>query len=131
MNQCKKFVVIVLFVLFVEVVGVVDLFDCLLYIYCELLQLQFNICVLDQVLDESMLLQEWLKFLLIFFSNMDEFFEICVVDLKDQIVFDYELVGLDGIVLKQVLVMISELVYQQIECQYVIFNECILFELVV
>ena len=112
-----------------EAVGAVDLSDRSLYIHRELSQLQFNIRVLDQALDEGTPLQERLKFLLIFSSNMDEFFEIRVAELKDQIAFDHELVGPDGIAPKQALAMISELAHQQIERQYTILNERILPEL--
>ena len=52
--------------------------DSSLYIHRELSQLQFNIRVLEQALDESYPLLERLKFLLIFSSNLDEFFEIRV-----------------------------------------------------
>jgi polyphosphate kinase len=48
--------------------------DSSLYIHRELSQLQFNIRVLEQALDESYPLLERLKFLLIFSSNLDEFF---------------------------------------------------------
>ena len=59
----------------------IDLGDSSLYVHRELSQLQFNIRVLDQALDESKPLIERLKFLLIFSSNMDEFFEIRVAGL--------------------------------------------------
>src|SRR3989338_1194161 len=55
-----------------------NLDDSSLYIHRELSQLQFNIRVLEQALDESYPLLERLKFLLIFSSNLDEFFEIRV-----------------------------------------------------
>nr|BFE93110.1 hypothetical protein GCM10020185_36460 [Pseudomonas brassicacearum subsp. brassicacearum] len=51
-----------------------NLDDSSLYIHRELSQLQFNIRVLEQALDESYPLLERLKFLLIFSSNLDEFF---------------------------------------------------------
>jgi polyphosphate kinase len=107
----------------------VDLNDTALYIHRELSQLQFNIRVLDQALDMRTPLQERLKFLLIFSSNMDEFFEIRVAGLKGQIAFDHELVGPDGIQPRQALALISEIAHQQIERQYAILNERILPEL--
>jgi polyphosphate kinase len=103
-----------------------DLSDPSLYIHRELSQLQFNIRVLDQALDESKPLIERLKFLLIFSSNMDEFFEIRVAGLKQQIAFDHEVIGADGIPPRRVLAEIAEVAHKQIERQYQILNEKIL-----
>jgi polyphosphate kinase len=106
-----------------------DLGDSSLYIHRELSQLQFNIRVLDQALDESRPLLERLKFLLIFSNNMDEFFEIRVAGLKQQIAFDHEMIGPDGIPPKRALAEIAEIAHRQIERQYAILNERILPEL--
>lgn len=106
-----------------------DLTDSRLYIHRELSQLQFNIRVLDQALDERTPLLERLKFLLIFSSNMDEFFEIRVAGLKGQIALDHELIGPDGIPPRRVLAEISEIAHRQIERQYAILNDRILPEL--
>ncbi|AFC86121.1 polyphosphate kinase 1 [Frateuria aurantia] len=106
-----------------------DFNDASLYINRELSQLQFNIRVLDQALDESMPLLERLKFLLIFSGNMDEFFEIRVAGLKDQIDFGHELIGPDRLAPKQSLAAISEIAHRHIERQYSILNERILPEL--
>jgi len=106
-----------------------DLGDSALYIHRELSQLQFNIRVLDQALDERMPVLERLKFLLIFSSNMDEFFEIRVAGLKSQIDFDHEIIGPDGTSPKKALTQISELAHRQIERQYAILNERVLPEL--
>src|SRR3989344_7993127 len=76
---------------------VTNLDDSSLYIHRELSQLQFNIRVLEQALDESYPLLERLKFLLIFSSNLDEFFEIRVDGLKKQITFAREQAGADGL----------------------------------
>ena len=78
------------------VAAVTNLDDSSLYIHRELSQLQFNIRVLEQALDESYPLLERLKFLLIFSSNLDEFFEIRVAGLKKQITFAREQAGADG-----------------------------------
>ncbi|WP_243039919.1 polyphosphate kinase 1 [Dyella sedimenti] len=106
-----------------------DLNDPSLYINRELSQLQFNIRVLDQALDESKPILERLKFLLIFSSNLDEFFEIRVAGLKSQIAFDHEIVGPDGIAPRKALAEISEITHKQIERQYAILNDRILPEL--
>jgi len=108
----------------------VDLTDKRLYIHREISQLQFNIRVLDQALDERTPLLERLKFLLIFSSNMDEFFEIRVAGLKGQIALDHELIGPDGIAPRRALAEISEIAHRQIERQYSILNERILPALV-
>jgi polyphosphate kinase len=97
--------------------------DSSLYIHRELSQLQFNIRVLEQALDESYPLLERLKFLLIFSSNLDEFFEIRVAGLKKQINFAREQAGADGLQPHQALARISELVHEQVNRQYAILND--------
>ena len=100
-----------------------------LYIHRELSQLQFNIRVLEQALDESYPLLERLRFLLIFSSNLDEFFEIRVAGLKQQITFAREQAGADGLQPHQVLSKISETAHQQVQRQYAILNDTLLPEL--
>lgn len=100
-----------------------------LYIHRELSQLQFNIRVLEQVLDTSYPLLERLKFLLIFSSNLDEFFEIRVAGLKKQITFAREQTGADGLQPHEVLAKISEIAHQQVTRQYAILNDILLPEL--
>lgn len=95
-----------------------NLDDSSLYIHRELSQLQFNIRVLEQALDESYPLLERLKFLLIFSSNLDEFFEIRVAGLKKQITFAREQAGADGLQPHQALARISELVHGHVDRQY-------------
>jgi polyphosphate kinase len=106
-----------------------NLDDNSLYIHRELSQLQFNIRVLEQALDESYPLLERLKFLLIFSSNLDEFFEIRVAGLKKQVTFAREQAGADGLQPHQALARISELVHEQVNRQYSILNEILLPEL--
>ncbi|MDO8332998.1 MAG: polyphosphate kinase 1, partial [Pseudomonas sp.] len=71
-------------------------------------------------------LLERLKFLLIFSSNLDEFFEIRVAGLKKQITFARETAGADGLQPHQVLARIAELVHEQVERQYAILNDALL-----
>ncbi|OLU27816.1 polyphosphate kinase 1 [Pseudomonas sp. PA15(2017)] len=110
-------------------VVVANLDDSSLYIHRELSQLQFNIRVLEQALDESYPLLERLKFLLIFSSNLDEFFEIRVAGLKKQINFAREQAGADGLQPHQALSRISELVHEQVGRQYAILNDVLFPEL--
>ncbi len=107
----------------------VSLDDSSLYSHRELAQLQFNIRVLEQALDESHPLLERLKFLLIFSSNLDEFFEIRVAGLKKQINFAREQAGADGLQPHQALARISEQVHEQVARQYRILNDILLPEL--
>lgn len=111
------------------VIPVPNVDDVSLYIHRELSQLQFNIRVLEQALDESAPLLERLKFLLIFSSNLDEFFEIRVAGLKKQINFAREQAGADGLQPHQALARISEQVHVQVERQYAILNDILLPEL--
>ncbi|WP_043198954.1 polyphosphate kinase 1 [Pseudomonas putida] len=110
-------------------IAVPGLDDSSLYIHRELSQLQFNIRVLEQALDENYPLLERLKFLLIFSSNLDEFFEIRVAGLKKQINFAREQAGADGLQPHQALARISELVHIEVERQYAILNDVLLPEL--
>ena len=107
----------------------VDLTDKALYIHREISQLQFNNRVLEQALDERTPLLERLKFLLIFSSNMDEFFEIRVSGLKGQLAFGHEITGPDGITPRQALTQISEIAHRQMTRQYAILNERLLPDL--
>ncbi|MBP8171336.1 MAG: polyphosphate kinase 1 [Pseudomonas sp.] len=100
--------------------------DSSLYIHRELSQLKFNIRVLEQALDESYPLLERLKFLLIFSSNLDEFFEIRVAGLKKQITFAREQAAADGLQPHQALARIAELVHEQVDRQYAILNDVLL-----
>ena len=113
----------------VAITPVPNLDDSSLYLHRELSQLQFNIRVLEQALDESTPLLERLKFLLIFSSNLDEFFEIRVAGLKKQITFAREHADADGLQPHQALARISEVVHEQVDRQYKILNDILLPQL--
>ena len=87
----------------------VDLKAPELYINRELSHLQFNIRVLEQALEEGHPLLERLMFLLIFSSNLDEFFEIRVAEQMTQLKYGREAVGPDAMHPRTVLERISEI----------------------
>lgn len=94
-----------------------------LYINRELSHLQFNVRVLEQALDERHPLLERLMFLLIFSSNLDEFFEIRVAEQLRQLKYGRETVGPDAMYPKKVLEKIREICQINVERQYRILNE--------
>ena len=91
-----------------------DLDDPQLYLNRELSHLRFNIRVLEQALDDAHPLLNRLMFLLIFSSNMDEFFEIRVAGLKHQMAMGDDTTAADGRLPKAVLAEISDIAHQQI-----------------
>ena len=103
-----------------------DLSDPSLYFNRELSHLQFNIRVLEQALDEAHPLLNRLMFLLIFSSNMDEFFEIRVAGLKSQIAMGDDTTGADGRRPQSVLEEISRVAHEQVERQYHILNDTLI-----
>ncbi|QTF92339.1 polyphosphate kinase 1 [Halomonas sp. BM-2019] len=103
-----------------------DLADPSLYFNRELSHLQFNIRVLEQALDEAHPLLNRLMFLLIFSSNLDEFFEIRVAGLKHRVALGDDSTGVDGRSPSSVLAEISQIVHEQVERQYRILNEGLL-----
>ncbi len=92
----------------------------------ELSNFYFNQRVLAQAMDESHPLLERLKFLLIFSSNLDEFFEIRVAGLKQSIHFEREIIGIDGMQTKDTLARISELCHETVEKQYQVLNDVLM-----
>ncbi len=103
----------------------VDLKAPELYINRELSHLQFNIRVLEQALDESHPLLERLMFLLIFSSNLDEFFEIRVAEMMHQLKYGREAAGPDALHPQTVISRILEICNTHVERQYKILNETI------
>jgi polyphosphate kinase len=89
----------------------------------ELGQLEFNRRVLAQAEDASIPLLERLKYLCIVSSNLDEFFEIRVAGLKEQIKLGVITTSTDGLTAQQTLQLVREQAHQLIERQYQIFNK--------
>src|ERR1700751_2044613 len=67
------------------------------FINRELSWLEFNRRVLEEAQDATQPLIERVKFLAIFSSNLDEFFEIRVAGIKQQIESETSDVGADGL----------------------------------
>src|SRR6266480_2192445 len=67
------------------------------FINRELSWLEFNRRVLEEAQDPTQPLIERIKFLTIFSSNLDEFFEIRVAGIKQQIESETSDVGPDGL----------------------------------
>jgi polyphosphate kinase len=80
----------------------------------ELSQLQFNHRVLKQALDDTHPLINRLIFCCIFSSNMDEFFEIRVAGIRQQLKYGREQVYADGLQPEQLLAEISRVAHEYI-----------------
>lgn len=93
------------------------------YINRELSWLRFNRRVLEEAQDESNPLLERLKFLSISASNLDEFFEVRIAGLVQQIEDGYTEAGPDGMTLTQERDAISDEVHKFIGEQYQCWNE--------
>ena len=101
-------------------------FDNSCFINREVSHLLFNARVLEQSLDQRHPLLERLRFLLIFSSNIDEFFEVRVAELKRQVRFGREVFGPDGLPPKTTLRKLSDLCHSYIQKQYQILNDVLL-----
>jgi polyphosphate kinase len=92
----------------------------------ELGQLEFNRRVLAQAEDTSIPLLERLKYLCIVSSNLDEFFEIRVAGLKEQIKLGGITTNADGLNAQQTLKLVREQAHPLIARQYQVFNSDII-----
>lgn len=92
--------------------------DPKLFINRGLSWLEFNQRVLDQALDRENPLLERLKFLCIVSSNLDEFFEVRVAGLKQQVQTQHVALAPDGLSPKTELAAISKRARKQVEDQY-------------
>ncbi len=89
----------------------------------ELSHLRFHLRVLEQAKDETVPLLERLKFLLIFDSNLDEFFEIRVAGLKKHLAYNQGNLGPDALPTREVLKRISDICHNAVTEQYTILNK--------
>ena len=91
--------------------------------------LEFNRRVLAQAEDQDTPLLERLKFLCIVSSNLDEFFEIRVAELKETIRVNLSGAGPDGMSPLEVFAAVNRIAHEMVERQYRLLNEKILPEL--
>lgn len=96
------------------------------YINRELSLLAFNRRVLELAQDPDVPLLERLRFLCISSSNMDEFFEVRVASLKQQLQLEAASVGADGLTPAEALRQISVTAHALVERQYQLLNEVLI-----
>src|ERR1700732_3320693 len=99
------------------------------FINRELSWLEFNRRVLEEAQDATQPLIERIKFLSIFSSNLDEFFEIRVAGIKQQIESETSDVGPDGLSPTETFNQIQRLAHELVATQYELWNKELLPEL--
>jgi polyphosphate kinase len=92
----------------------------------ELSWLEFNRRVLEEAQDASQPLMERVKFLSIFSSNLDEFFEIRVAGIKQQIISGTAEGGSDGLTPPEAFDAIQKLAHELVKTEYGLWNKTIL-----
>ena len=93
------------------------------FINRELSWLEFNRRVLEEAQDATQPLIERVKFLCIFSSNLDEFFEIRVAGIKQQIESETSDVGPDGLSPTETFNQIQRLAHELVAIEYDLFNK--------
>jgi polyphosphate kinase len=93
------------------------------FINRELGWLEFNQRVLDEALDSRNPLLERVKFFCITSSNLDEFFEVRVAGLKQQIESDVVERSMDGLTASEAFRAINRRVRRMVEQQYICWND--------
>ena len=92
----------------------------------ELGILAFNRRVLSQARNPQTPLLERLRFLCIVSSNLDEFFEIRVAGLKEQLKLNSVAVSTDGLTAQEAYLRVSETAHTLVDEQYALLNSEIL-----
>jgi len=92
------------------------------FINRELSWLEFNRRVLEEAQDPTQPLIERVKFLTIFSSNLDEFFEIRVAGIKQQIESETSDVGADGLSPTEIFESIQRVVRELVATEYALWN---------
>lgn len=100
--------------------------DPRLYLNRELSLLAFNERVFALAQDDRLPILERLRFLAICSSNVDEFFEIRVAGLQEQVAHEYERPGPDGLSAIETLESIAGAAHQLVHSQYALLNDEIL-----
>ncbi|MDY7024735.1 MAG: polyphosphate kinase 1 [Pseudomonadota bacterium] len=91
--------------------------------------LRFNLRVLEQSLNPHIPLLERLKFLTIFSSNMDEFFEVRLGPIIHQVARGEGTIGADGIDPLELVQDLKQRCHEAVEKEYSILNDILLPEL--
>ncbi len=93
------------------------------FINRELSWLEFNRRVLEEAQDPTQPLLERVKFLGIVSSNLDEFFEIRVAGIKQQIASETSDVGPDGMSPTETFEAIQRVAHEMVAQQYSLWNK--------
>src|SRR6185295_19436629 len=93
------------------------------YFNRELSWLEFNQRVLDEALDPKTPLLERVKFFCICSSNLDEFFEVRVAGIKQQIESDVVTRSVDGLTATETFRAISKRVRKMVDQQYACWRD--------
>ncbi|MEO7063394.1 MAG: polyphosphate kinase 1 [Dokdonella sp.] len=106
-----------------------DLNDPGLYLNRELAQLEFNFRVLAQAQDARVPLLERLRYLCISCSNLDEFFEVRVAVLRQQLALGELRPGPDAMPPSEVLAQIRQRALTLVKAHYEVWNAMLLPEM--
>ncbi|MFC4822342.1 polyphosphate kinase 1 [Dokdonella ginsengisoli] len=106
-----------------------NLKDPALYLNRELAQLEFNFRVLAQAEDANVPLLERLRYLCISCTNLDEFFEVRVAVLREQLSLNETRPGPDALPPAEVLARIRDRALTLVKAQYDFWNATLLPEL--